>query len=431
MQAEIAEIRRLVETPTASLADALSRALPIARRYQLEEWQTYLRLNLQGMEIGAEGAATECSEKALPPLGPRTREWAWEPGLAFARERGGLGGEGKINVLPIAALEHLRAEIASLPTATTDRSMVEVRHEINTIVLRVRNQIRTFVAEVESLAHEGAQSLVNPDATPATLRPTRSLDPKRVFVVHGRDLPLARSLFDFLRALGLDPIEWGEAMSMTGEATPYVGSVLEAGFERAKAVVVLLTPDEEVRIRAGLLGAAEGPEQGFQSRPNVIFESGRAFATHPESTILVSVGDLRPFSDVVGRHVLRLDNSAEIRNELASRLETAGCPVRRGSHYLRAGDFVAPLCTPEVLAGDSSARAPDDRDLAMLENFRSGRLAAPELAERLHISPERAVFEIESLLETGLIASETSFKWGLVFGLSKSGRRKLVDKGRL
>ena len=51
-------------------------------------------------------------------------------------------------------------------------------------------------------------------------------------------------------------------------------------------------------------------------------------------TVLVEVGNLRPFSDIVGRHMIRLDNTTARRQELAQRLEAAGCPVNlRGTDW--------------------------------------------------------------------------------------------------
>ncbi|HRE01624.1 MAG TPA: nucleotide-binding protein, partial [Ilumatobacteraceae bacterium] len=69
-------------------------------------------------------------------------------------------------------------------------------------------------------------------------------DPRKVFVVHGRNALARRGLFEFLRALDLDPIEWSEALHMTGQASPYIGNVLDAAFGAAQAVVVLQTPDD-------------------------------------------------------------------------------------------------------------------------------------------------------------------------------------------
>src|ERR1035437_5070698 len=69
-------------------------------------------------------------------------------------------------------------------------------------------------------------------------------DARNVFVVYGRNDELRRSMFDFLRAIGLNPLEWSVAVEMTNSGAPYVGEVLDAAFSQARAVVVLLTPDE-------------------------------------------------------------------------------------------------------------------------------------------------------------------------------------------
>ncbi|MFD9643048.1 TIR domain-containing protein [Streptomyces sp. NPDC059082] len=58
-----------------------------------------------------------------------------------------------------------------------------------------------------------------------------------MFVIHGRN---ARTgVFEFLRALGLDPIEWPEAIQITGKGSPYIGEVLDTAFSNAQTVVVL------------------------------------------------------------------------------------------------------------------------------------------------------------------------------------------------
>src|SRR5438270_266613 len=50
-----------------------------------------------------------------------------------------------------------------------------------------------------------------------------------------------------------------------------------------------------------------------------------AMGKFPERTIIVELGKLRPFSDVIGRLVIRIDNSSQKRQDIANRLETAGC----------------------------------------------------------------------------------------------------------
>lgn len=168
-------------------------------------------------------------------------------------------------------------------------------------------------------------------------------DTKKVFVVHGRDVRLRNDFFSFLRALTLQPIEWSEALKLTGKATPYIGEALESAFKNAQAVIVLLTPDDEVRLAPELWTVKEDENEKtikLQARPNVLFEAGMAFGTHPDRTLLIEVGQVKAFSDVAGRHVIRLSNSSETRNEIAERLRTAGCGVSTsGSQWLSTGDF--------------------------------------------------------------------------------------------
>jgi len=152
---------------------------------------------------------------------------------------------------------------------------------------------------------------------------------RKVFVVHGRNREARTAMFIFLRAIGLAPIEWSEAVKLTGEASPYIGNVLDAAFNAAQAVVVLLTPDNIAYLRSEYASSDDDPETNPspQARPNVLFEAGMAMGRDPKRTVLVQLGQLRPFSDVVGRHAVRIDGSAERRKELAQRLQTAGCDV--------------------------------------------------------------------------------------------------------
>ena len=174
-----------------------------------------------------------------------------------------------------------------------------------------------------------------------------SVDAKEVFVVHGRNDGARKALFDFLRAIGLKPVEWSEAVRATGKASPYIGEILDAAFSRAHAVVVLFTPDDEARLREQFRIDSDllhETQLTGQARPNVLFEAGMAMARSQDRTVLVELGDLRPFSDVAGRHAIRLDNSSQRRQDLAQRLEAAGCPVNlQGTDWHTAGDFEAAL----------------------------------------------------------------------------------------
>ena len=171
------------------------------------------------------------------------------------------------------------------------------------------------------------------------------VDKHIVFVVHGRNEEARKALFTFLASIGLHPLEWSEAVRSTGKPTPYIGQVLDAAFSRADAVVVLLTPDDEARLRLQFRRNSDAPhevELSGQARPNVLFEAGMAMGRHPDRTIVVELGVLRPFSDIAGLHVIRLDNTSQRRQELAQRLESAGCAVNlNGTEWHAAGDFGA------------------------------------------------------------------------------------------
>jgi hypothetical protein len=171
-------------------------------------------------------------------------------------------------------------------------------------------------------------------------------DRRRIFVVHGRNLGARDGVFAFLRALGLLPIEWEQAVEMTGEGSPYIGQVLDVAFKRAQAIIVLLTPDEITYLRSEYADGEHDPETipAAQARPNVLFEAGMAMGRNAERTVLVELGSVRPFSDVVGRHAVRLDNSGARRKALAQRLKTAGCEVdMTGEDWMKAGDLVPPM----------------------------------------------------------------------------------------
>jgi len=154
-----------------------------------------------------------------------------------------------------------------------------------------------------------------------------ALDRKKVFVVHGRNEKIRKSMFDFLRSIGLNPIEWDEAKKMTGKPTPYVGEVLNVVFSNAQAVVVLLTPDDEAKLKDEFIQNGDGDHERNltpQARPNVIYEAGMAMGKCPERTIIVEFGTLRPYSDIAGLNVIRMSNDVSKRNSLIAALKTAG-----------------------------------------------------------------------------------------------------------
>ena len=164
---------------------------------------------------------------------------------------------------------------------------------------------------------------------------SHTMNKRDVFVIYGRNDKLRSSMFDFLRSLDLNPLEWGELIAKTKSASPYIGQALEAGFKDVGAVIGLLTPDDVAFLHPDLWSSGENEYEkkpSPQARPNVL---------HSDRTVIVQIGDLRPFSDVAGRHVLRFDGSAAARTDLRNRLKNAGCEVKEhGTDWLKTGDFV-------------------------------------------------------------------------------------------
>lgn len=178
----------------------------------------------------------------------------------------------------------------------------------------------------------------------ATAGASAAADDRKVFVIYGRNDKARKEVFAFLRAIGLNPIEWPQAVAMTGEASPYIGDVLTRVLEVAQAIVVLQTPDDIVYLDTELCGEDEEESRPqAQPRPNVLFEAGMAMAVSPARTVIVEFGPVKPFSDISGRHRIRLDDSLAKRQEFANRLRTAGCAVdTNGTDWHTAADLTPP-----------------------------------------------------------------------------------------
>ncbi len=121
-------------------------------------------------------------------------------------------------------------------------------------------------------------------------------------------------------------------------------------FEIAKAVVVLMTGDDLAKLHPEFVSTNDPDYESEltpQPRANVLFEAGMALALHRDRTVPVTIGKVRPFSNIDGINLVRLDNTPETRNVLAGRLENAGCPVNRdGKDWLTMGNFEASRAAP-------------------------------------------------------------------------------------
>jgi len=217
--------------------------------------------------------------------------------------------------------------------------------------LDLRPQIRSARARVDEEI-SGLQQMLAEHAARTSL----TTNPRRVFVVHGRNRKARDAMFDFLRAIDLDPIEWGEAITMTNKGTPHPEEVLRTAFTNAQAGVILFTGDDMARVgKRFVLPHDQDYERSLtpQPRPNVLFEAGMAWGRFSDRTIIVELGMTRPLSDIAGLHTVRISNGVANRQALADRLRTAHCPVKTEGrdNWHTTGDFDAAICNPDIPDG--------------------------------------------------------------------------------
>jgi predicted nucleotide-binding protein len=166
---------------------------------------------------------------------------------------------------------------------------------------------------------------------------------RNIFVAFGRDDEARRAVYDFLRSLGLRPLEWEWLVEATGKMAPFLGETVRAGLAMATAAVVLLTPEDVVHLHPDLREPGDGPDETsdtLQARPNVLLELGMALAAKPDATLILVVGDHRTVTDLGGMSYVTLSSDPECRSRIADRLRNAGCAVNSGgTDWLKAGDF--------------------------------------------------------------------------------------------
>ncbi|MBV9991593.1 MAG: nucleotide-binding protein [Alphaproteobacteria bacterium] len=174
-----------------------------------------------------------------------------------------------------------------------------------------------------ALATATVQLRYAPPRKAKAVTPTRN---NSIFVVHGRDHKLTEDMYAFLRAIGINPMEWNDAIKAAkGGANPIVGDVIHDAMKKVQGVMVLLSADEDARLKSKFATMQDKKKNlhklDGQPRPNVIFEAGLALGAHSSKTILVQVGDVREISDIAGKHMAHLNDTAASRKALALRLQ--------------------------------------------------------------------------------------------------------------
>jgi predicted nucleotide-binding protein len=266
----------------------------------------------------------------------------------------------------MAAHPTLAAKLVSQLGVTPRRvnQMIDqIVHELSltrqqaTIVLAKRKGVNfSRFAEPEDLAAvRSAGALAAPPPTTvqvigsAIRARSTSKKPKKepsnsVFVVHGRNERVRLDLFQFLRDIGLNPIEWNAGKHLTRKASPHNAEVIAAMIQKAAGAVVLFCPEEEVTLKREYWRRDDPIEErrkNEQPRPNVLYEAGMAFSAFPSSTVIVRVGRTRTFTDIAGVQIINLTGgTAQGRQAVVSALKTAKLPVAdKGQDWLREGGF--------------------------------------------------------------------------------------------
>lgn len=247
------------------------------------------------------------------------------------------------------SVSYIRQQISKRATRKSVTSEAELISWARSERIGSSNYLRKQPAHIQEQARShSAFSEANSSVGTRQARTPKPRKEKRrrgntVFVVHGRNSKIRSAMFSFLKSLGLVPLEWTEIIRKSKQGSPYVGTLLEKAFSDAAAIVVLITPDDVAKLKKEFHGSREEHfEKNLtgQARPNVLFEAGMAFGRDSNSTILVQFGFVRPFSDVIGRHVVKMDNSHEKRKELAVKISNAGCTVNtNGTQWKTEGDF--------------------------------------------------------------------------------------------
>jgi predicted nucleotide-binding protein len=145
-----------------------------------------------------------------------------------------------------------------------------------------------------------------------------TMDPKKVFVVHGRDEAARDQVARFVTKLGLEPIILSEqpdgGQTVIEKFEAYAGTV---GF-----AIVLLTPDD-----VGGLGGGSDPQRP-RARQNVILELGWFYGRIGRANVCaLHKGNVELPSDFVGVVYTAMDSGGGWQTKLAREMKAAGLDV--------------------------------------------------------------------------------------------------------
>jgi hypothetical protein len=188
--------------------------------------------------------------------------------------------------------------------------------------------------EIEQLQEQEEQrDMASKQEISAESQPQRN----KVFIIGGSSDKAKRALSNFMLSLGLESLEWTEAMRLTGSPDADDADVISKSFEICQAAVIILTNYKDT---VSLPGDESDLTVIPRAELNALFAAGLAAGINRHRTVVVGLGNTEPFRDLPGLHMTRLDNSIDKRKELMDRLKIAGCEVKtRGKAWHISGDF--------------------------------------------------------------------------------------------
>jgi predicted nucleotide-binding protein len=152
---------------------------------------------------------------------------------------------------------------------------------------------------------------------------------RTVFLISGKDTECSEAVRLFVKSLRLDCPLFSDLQVKCREelgTPPSIIQIIKTAMKTAQGIIALFTPDEFSKLDSRL-----GSEEGYISRPNVIFETGMAWQGFNKRLILLQVGIVRPFSDLTGIHKIEINElkSTDVQNRkrIVTNLKLCGCVI--------------------------------------------------------------------------------------------------------
>jgi len=166
---------------------------------------------------------------------------------------------------------------------------------------------------------------------------------RRAFIAYGPgDEPARAAMFDFLRALDLQPLDWEELIASDPDPAPRLDAVVARGLSLAQVVIVVLTPQDLAGASPQMQSARTPGDLGTAARPrsNLLLELGIALGGYPDRTVVVEFGRLRLPAELAARNRIRFDGSSTPLGRFVCQLKEAGCAVDdRGGDWRKTDRF--------------------------------------------------------------------------------------------